>query len=677
MQRQCAGGVWQPFGSCGGEGECAPGATQSMSCGSSVGACMPGTQSRGCSTTCAWSGWGSCGGGYVGPTTEICGDGIDNNCNGVVDEGCQCSPVDVGHGGSFAFTGGGIIKMISDPDPAACRVYALSFAPMAPQLIVIDTRNKAVLASIALPSTPSDFDISANGQYLVVGYSTPQKISVIDKTQWSIANTITAVTYVHQVEVDNNGFVYYGGVSNWEQAHRIDLSVGTASDMLTGTVLLTTPELELSADGSHLYTGNTGISQAAAVRYALANGAATKDDASIWGEGFGFYDPSPPMLLSPGEQHLYFGGYQLDAQNLARVTGATGELIFAEDAAGTFAVGGTDIFDAQLALKVASLPAQIYAAALAATDRELWYWSGGSFHYQNVDDFIAGVPFGVRPRSPMPLSSYTFTKLVADPVRPRLYGLDATHQLVVAIDTTTGSAIGGIVVGSWPSDIDVSPSGATLWVAQEGVLGLGKIDLGSWQFAGFVPLPIDSERVATIGDAWVAAIDLDQWTTPTLINAVTGAIVDQLPHHVYEGALCGTPDGKTLFVGDSSLSSSNVTRYDVSTGKLVQTARSNGSFYYPKRSIVCASDGSFIFYAGYSIEGTALTTLSYAQADPILSVTPDKRLAVSATTVYRASDGAMLGALPATASVQAASPDSKSLYFVSGDTLQTVDLTTY
>jgi hypothetical protein len=195
-----------------------------------------------------------------------------------------------------------------------------------------------------------------------------------------------------------------------------------------------------------------------------------------------------------------------------------------------------------------------------------------------------------------------------------------------------------------------------------------------------VPVPIDSERVAALGDAWVATIDLDQWTTPTLLDASTGAVVDSLPHRVAEGALCATSDGKTLFIGDSSSSAGEVARYDVSTGKLVMTARSVGptgvGFYYPTRAITCASDGSVLFYGGYAVEGTGLT-VTYAQPDPILSLTPDGRLAISATTVYRASDGMMLGSLPATASVQAVSPDGQKLYAVSGGALQTVDLTTY
>jgi hypothetical protein len=58
---------------------CVNGSTRS--CGSAVGRCKQGTQ------TCAGGQWGACV-GAVNPIAEVCGNGIDDNCNGRVDEGC-------------------------------------------------------------------------------------------------------------------------------------------------------------------------------------------------------------------------------------------------------------------------------------------------------------------------------------------------------------------------------------------------------------------------------------------------------------------------------------------------------------------------------------------------------------------------------------------------------------
>jgi hypothetical protein len=52
-----------------------------------VGACQAGVM------TCnaAGTAYGSCA-GAIGPTAESCGDGLDNDCDGVTDEGCVCAP---------------------------------------------------------------------------------------------------------------------------------------------------------------------------------------------------------------------------------------------------------------------------------------------------------------------------------------------------------------------------------------------------------------------------------------------------------------------------------------------------------------------------------------------------------------------------------------------------------
>jgi hypothetical protein len=58
--------------------------TINPSTGSPYGVCKAGTQS------CSAGSWGACT-GQVLPSPEIC-DGLDNNCNGQVDEGCLCTP---------------------------------------------------------------------------------------------------------------------------------------------------------------------------------------------------------------------------------------------------------------------------------------------------------------------------------------------------------------------------------------------------------------------------------------------------------------------------------------------------------------------------------------------------------------------------------------------------------
>jgi len=61
---------------------CASGDTQA--CGSDVGICEQGSQA------CDQGEWSACEGGRGPDAAENCEDGLDNDCNGAVDEGCTC-----------------------------------------------------------------------------------------------------------------------------------------------------------------------------------------------------------------------------------------------------------------------------------------------------------------------------------------------------------------------------------------------------------------------------------------------------------------------------------------------------------------------------------------------------------------------------------------------------------
>ncbi len=62
---------------------CEPGGTQA--CGTDVGACVKGSQA------CQAGQWGPCEGGVEPAADETCGNQLDDDCDGAVDEGCPCA----------------------------------------------------------------------------------------------------------------------------------------------------------------------------------------------------------------------------------------------------------------------------------------------------------------------------------------------------------------------------------------------------------------------------------------------------------------------------------------------------------------------------------------------------------------------------------------------------------
>lgn len=78
---------WGDWGQCEYGGVCDSGDEDSQPCGPSTdqGECKKGTQKSDCNENCQWEPWGACE-GAVYPQPEMCGDGIDQNCNGSADD---------------------------------------------------------------------------------------------------------------------------------------------------------------------------------------------------------------------------------------------------------------------------------------------------------------------------------------------------------------------------------------------------------------------------------------------------------------------------------------------------------------------------------------------------------------------------------------------------------------
>ncbi len=336
------------------------------------------------------------------------------------------------------------------------------------------------------------------------------------------------------------------------------------------------------------------------------------------------------------------------------------------------------MFDAQLVRPVADVPHGASAAVLVPSDQELWYYSPDTvrLYYVNPFDLIGGLPLGTREVDPRPLASYQLAKLIHDPVRPRLYGVDTAQGAVIAIDAATLAPIREIRVNSTPTDLDIDPAGTSLFVGHLDVLGLARIDLASLTFDRYVVSPRDSFRLAALGADRVVTNDDDQWTIASLTDTATGAVLAQAGS--YEGALSTTADRTALFLGDSGLSGSTIHRLSTTGDQLVEVSRSNFDDYYgfpyPSRIATALPDGSGVYYAGYLLDGHDLTVLRYPIAEQILAVTPDGRRALSATSVYDVATGARLGALPATATTLAVSPDGSTAFLAAAGSITAADL---
>jgi DNA-binding beta-propeller fold protein YncE len=460
----------------------------------------------------------------------------------------------------------------------------------------------------------------------------------------------------------------------------MNLAAGSSSDVkLVTPYSYEPPALQLSADGGLLYVGGQGSTSSNIYSLNVSGGGALQVGAGNWqGVGTGFALPPRYVYLGPSGKNVYYDGYQLDATQLTFVRGPSG-IVLAEDAAGTVAASTAGVIDARLLTRLATFAAPVAAGALTASDHELWTFdqNAGVMTYTNTTDLVGGKTLGVRESAPGLLANHGFAKLVADPKRPRLYGLDTLKRVVVEIDPATGAALRQVLVGSGPTDLDIDPTGTFLYVGHTGTQGLAQLDAESLTFKRFIPTRYVDFDVAPLGVDRIAVMDAWEWTTPSLIDVATGTVLDSKYEGRYEGQLAATSDGKALFVADNpGITSPVIVRYDVSAGTLQQVSKSSSSLQAgaSARTLLATPDGTSVFYAGQCLNGTDLTQIRYPQPDRILSVAPNSLLAASSSRVYRVSDGTPLATVPGPCPVQAFSRDSGTLYCTDAGFLTSLDV---
>jgi hypothetical protein len=123
----CAGGLWlacagevTPQGEgCNGQDDDCDGSTDEGNPGGG-GSCSTGQPGPCAAGTLQCSGGGLTCAPNTGPIPEVCSDGVDNDCNGQVDDGCSCSHGICSTGGPLVAGCDGCVTQICAADPFCC-----------------------------------------------------------------------------------------------------------------------------------------------------------------------------------------------------------------------------------------------------------------------------------------------------------------------------------------------------------------------------------------------------------------------------------------------------------------------------------------------------------------------------------------------------------------------------
>lgn len=586
--------------------------------------------------------------------------------------GCACAPVTGTAGGRLA-TSRALTKLVADPK--RCLIYALA----GDAILVFDTKTKTELAPIPLASPAIDFDVAHDGTRMVVAHRLPHALSVIDLEPRVVSRVIPISTEPGSLEVTSgSGPVYYVNYDQFSSMHRLDLTLGT--DTILGINVGYRMDLELSNDETRLYAGDSASSRCVMRSFDITSGGFVEVSRTHWNHNEELSTLNR-HLLATSSNNLYYAAHQWRAGALDIVTGGTTEDILAEDDAGTLAIGTLHAWDVALSAVTIAHENQISAATFAAAGQEAWMYSsgilGGVLIYESTSQLRGPHPLGVRDLPPAALSTYTIDQLVHDPVHGTLYARDAINQAIVVIDATTLQPTREIRVGSEPSDMALDSSGSALYVGHGEVQAIARIDLATATFDKFIQTPRLSFQIEAAGVGRVITADRYYDSAPTLFDVGTGSAAPTT--HLVDFASMGvTADGATLFAASSMCSPCPVFRFAIGPSNLtlLNTLTTTQTVGGPLRLIVPHPLGSSVFFGNASLDATTLAP-RYPTTERVLSISPDGRVALSASSVISVATGAVLGALPIAAQVQAVNANSHTAYLWTGSTIMPISLDAY
>lgn len=566
-------------------------------------------------------------------------------------------------------TSADITKLVGDP--TRCRAYGLA----SDRIVVIDTAAKQEMLPILLEAPATDIDLARDGSVLVVSHRTAQKITVIDPTQGIVTRTIPVPVEPGPLEVTRAGTVFYATFDQFSYLHRVDVVTGTDIALSTRDIGYQV-DLELSADETHLFAAESSSSSCDLVDYDVSQGA-VKVAETTWNNRLGF-STAPRHLMESASRHLYFAHHQWSDHDLSKVSGGTDDdNILAEDEAGTLAIGTQHAWDVALSVPTIAHLEPVVAAAIVASGQEAWMATASGLRYVATADLVGPHPLGVHERTPAPLATYTIARAIFDPVRARIYALDASRHSLLAIDPGSLAVTREVVVGAAPSDLVLDREAPTLYVGHAEVDALALVDLADVTFERFVHTPRLPYEVEAAGAGRVIVADRYDDAAPTLFD-VASTMSSPVTTRITYAALAVAEDGQTVYAGDTSTSGSDLFRFTVTSSNLALTNKTTTQpFFTSRRRIVIAPGGSRLFFGENAI-ASATFAAQYTTPGPVIAVSPDGRLALTRTRVIDVATGTDLGALnPNTASEIVVSADSQTAFLFVPGAIQRVALSNY
>lgn len=251
------------------------------------------------------------------------------------------------------------------------------------------------------------------------------------------------------------------------------------------------------------------------------------------------------------------------------------------------------------------------------------------------------------------------TRIVADPVRPMVYGFNTAGDIVfINVDTMQVQQV--FSTGRKILDLDIDPSNQTLYALdnvtndmwnQPPAVYVLKYDLPTQTAAGMIMVQAPMYQMATGRPGRLLGVETNQWVDAFLVDSSSGqrlstcgagyAISCSRQYFV------STRDGNTLFKTETGLSSTELYAFDVSTDTMkMSKAIGVTSGSYASLPICLNSTDTSLYVGNVRRDPQNITNVLGIFPETICAATGDDTLAFGVNNYYDPSMGTILGGMP-------------------------------
>lgn len=252
--------------------------------------------------------------------------------------------------GVSIYVGTQIEKMIVDP--VRPLIYALD--KVNNSLLFIDTDEGVLEKTIAVGSSPTDLDMSLDGQKLYIANFGSTQINVVDLNTQEIDFNFFVDTDVgtwdgnpYRIAVLSDNRLAYTSEDQWNSIKIINATTG--NNIVFGETIYQ-PNLFTNSEGNVLYAAESGSSGSQVLRYNINGGNLDEIDESSSGSA------RRNGFITADDQYIFFRKTKILASNLQSSLGTFSDEIYAANKDGSIALGEEQYYNGENFSILGNLP---------------------------------------------------------------------------------------------------------------------------------------------------------------------------------------------------------------------------------------------------------------------------------------------------------------------------------